>query len=192
MRGQRIGLLGGSFNPAHGGHRHISLLALQRLGLDHIWWLVSPQNPLKSRAGMAPFAERIAQAKTVANHPRIRVSGIEAELGTVFTVQTLRRLRRRFPAHRFVWLMGADNLKSMHRWREWRRIFRTVPIGVFDRPGSSFAAQGSRAASAFRHRRYPAAQGKALAARRTPAWSFLWAAFDDRSATALRQQALTG
>ena len=165
---------------------------MQRLGLDHIWWLVSPQNPLKPRTGMVPFAERMARAEAVASHPRIRVSGIEAELGTVFTAQTLRKLRRRFPAHRFVWLMGADNLKSMHRWHEWRRIFRTVPIAVFDRPGSSFAALQGRAASAFRPRRYPAAQGKALAARRAPAWSFLWAAFDDRSATALRQQALTG
>lgn len=141
---------------------------------------------------MAPFGERIARARAVASHPRIRVTGIEAELGTVYTAQTLRKLRRRFPAHRFVWLMGADNLKSMHRWREWRRIFRTVPIAVFDRPGSSLSSLQGRAASAFRHRRQPASRAKSLAARKAPAWSFLWAAFDDRSATALRRQALTG
>ena len=132
-----VGLLGGSFNPAHGGHRRMSIAAPGRLGLDEVWWLVSPQNPLKPEAGMAPHAARMAAARKVARHPRIRVSAIEAELGTRRTVDTLRALQRRFPQVRFLWLMGADNLQQFHRWASWREIARLVPIVVLARPPHS-------------------------------------------------------
>ncbi|MBT4905881.1 MAG: nicotinate-nicotinamide nucleotide adenylyltransferase, partial [Rhodospirillaceae bacterium] len=130
-RGRRIGLLGGSFNPAHDGHRHISQLALARLGLDEVWWLVSPQNPLKSEAGMAPFESRLESADRIACDRRIRVSALEAELGTRYTADTLKALQNRYPAARFVWLMGADNLVQISRWRAWTQIFKTIPIAVF-------------------------------------------------------------
>src|SRR5262249_36585895 len=114
-----IGLLGGSFNPAHAGHRHISEMALKRLGLDEVWWLVSPQNPRRRGGGMAPFAERRAGGRAAPPHPRIHVTGLEADLGTTYTAETLRRLTRRFPRDRFIWLMGADNLAQIHQWKDW-------------------------------------------------------------------------
>src|SRR4051794_10672888 len=132
----RIGLLGGSFNPAHRGHRRISLEAMRVLGLDEIWWLVSPGNPLKEGAqDMAPFEARLASARDMAKRSRIRVSDFEAEAGTRYTVDTLRELPRRFPEHRFMWLMGADSLRNFHRWKDWREIARMVPIAVIRRPG---------------------------------------------------------
>lgn len=129
-----MGLLGGSFNPAHAGHRRMSVEALRRLRLDEIWWLVSPQNPLKPAAGMAPLAARVAQASRVARHPRIRVTAIEAELGTQLTIDTVQALKKRFAHVRFVWLMGSDNLAQFHRWAAWRDIARSVPIVVMARP----------------------------------------------------------
>ncbi|HEU0043898.1 nicotinate-nucleotide adenylyltransferase [Sphingomonas sp.] len=131
---RRIGLLGGSFNPAHRGHRRITLAAIRKLGLDEVWWLVSPGNPLKPEAGMAPLAVRLASARHMARRAPIRATAIEAQLGTRYTVDTLRALRRRYPAKHFVWLMGADNLAQFHRWRGWRRIARIVPIAVIARP----------------------------------------------------------
>lgn len=132
---RRIGLLGGSFNPAHDGHRHISIEALRLLGLDEVWWLVSPQNPLKADTGMAALAQRLASARRAARHPRIRSLAIEAELGTRYTVDTVRVLRRRHPKTAFIWLMGADNLAQFHRWRDWRQLARRVAIAVFPRSG---------------------------------------------------------
>lgn len=132
---KRVGLLGGSFNPAHGGHRRISLFALRALGLDEVWWLVSPGNPLKPAADMAPLAARFASARHQARRAPIRVSAIERELGTRYTVDTLGALVRRYPKVRFVWLMGADNLAQLHRWRDWRGLARTMPIAVMARPG---------------------------------------------------------
>ena len=129
-----VGLLGGSFNPAHGGHRRMSIAALQQLRLDEVWWLVSPQNPLKPEAGMAPYGARLRRARQTARHPRIRVSALEAEMGTQLTIDTLRALQRRFPQVRFLWLMGADNLQQFHRWASWRDIARLVPIVVLARP----------------------------------------------------------
>ena len=129
----RVGLLGGSFNPAHDGHRAISLAALRALNLDQVWWLVSPQNPLKPVKGMAGFAERMAGARAVARHPRIRVTDLEARLGTRYTVDTVRRLRARAERHRYVWLMGADNLLQLPRWQGWVEIVRRIPIAVLDR-----------------------------------------------------------
>ena len=131
----RTGLLGGSFNPAHSGHRRISLAAMRALGLDELWWLVSPGNPLKPTEGMAPLAARLASAHAMTRRTPIVATAIEAELGTRYTVDTLAALQRRFPNRRFIWIMGADNLEQFHLWRDWRRIARTMPIAVIARPG---------------------------------------------------------
>ncbi len=170
---QRIGLLGGSFNPAHDGHFYISCEALKRLQLDAVWWLVSPQNPLKESSGMAPLAQRAASAQALARHPRIRVTTIETELGTRYTVDTLARLQQRFPATRFVWLMGADNLAQMPQWRRWTQIFNTVSIAVFARETYDFGALAGIAASRFRARRLSAERAAILADQTPPAWIFL-------------------
>jgi nicotinate-nucleotide adenylyltransferase len=185
-RRRAIGLLGGSFNPAHAGHRHISLMALKRLKLDEIWWLVSPQNPLKPVAGMAPFAERMAGARAMARHPRIRVAGIEADLKTTYTAETLRRLARRFPQVRFVWLMGADNLAQIHHWKDWTQIFSTVAVAVFARPSYCLRALASLAAHRFSMNRMSESASGALRRRRPPAWVFLVGPLNPLSATAIR------
>ena len=145
----RIGLLGGSFNPTHEGHLHISLMALQRLGLDELWWLVSPSNPLKKSHDLAPYDSRLAGARKMARHPRITVSDFEARAGTSYTVHTLRALMRRFGGVRFVWLAGADILTQMPLWRDWDAIFRTVPIAIFDRPTYSLKALSGLVAQRF-------------------------------------------
>ncbi|MBV9150226.1 MAG: nicotinate-nucleotide adenylyltransferase, partial [Alphaproteobacteria bacterium] len=184
---RRIGLLGGSFNPGHAGHLHISRLALQRLGLDEIWWLVSPQNPLKSAVGMAPFAERLAQARQVAaGERRILVTSLEAELGSTYTADTVKALRRRFPRARFVWLMGGDNLAQIPYWKRWQEIFRTVPIAVFARPGTELTALAGPAARRFARARLPAAAARRLALTKPPAWVFFHTRLDPRSATRIR------
>jgi nicotinate-nucleotide adenylyltransferase len=190
MNGLRIGLLGGSFNPAHEGHRHISLVALQRLRLDAVWWLVSPQNPLKSKEGMAAFVERLAGAETVARHPRIHVSDIEAKLGTRFTVDTLLALRRRHRRHNFVWIMGADNLIQLPRWRRWTTIFDTVPVAVLARPAYSSRALSGPAAQRFRQWRLPDRAAGLLADRGPPSWVFLHTPLHPASATEIRAQRL--
>jgi nicotinate-nucleotide adenylyltransferase len=183
---RRIGLLGGSFNPAHAGHRHISLLALKLLDLDEIWWLVSPQNPLKPRAGMAPLASRLEGARRAANHPRLKVTDLEARLGTRFTADTAWALRRRFPKLRFVWLMGADNLVQIPRWQRWPAIFTELSIAVFDRPSYSFKALAGKAARRFRRFRVRPRQAKRIAFLRPPAWVFLYTPLHPASATAIR------
>jgi nicotinate-nucleotide adenylyltransferase len=187
-RARKIGLLGGSFNPAHRGHLHISLLALKHLDLDEVWWLVSPQNPLKPVAGMAPLTERVAQAITVAQHPHIRVTDIEAALGSRYTADTLSALKKRFPATKFVWLIGADNLRQIARWEKWTRIFRLAPIAVFARPAYSLPALGSLAARRFaRYRMYPNS-ARRLAAAPPPAWVFFATRLNPLSATAIRMR----
>jgi nicotinate-nucleotide adenylyltransferase len=187
MRRLRIGLLGGSFNPAHEGHLHISRLALQRLGLDYVWWLVSPQNPLKPERGMGPLDERLRSAVAAARgHPRIRVSAIEARLGTRFTVDTLTALRRHFPATRFVWLMGADNLAQMPHWRRWSRIFHLAAIAVFARGSYVMRALAGPAAKRYRRFRLSPRAARRLASRPTPAWAFLPTPLSPVSATAIR------
>ncbi len=158
-KGFSVGLLGGSFNPAHGGHRRMSLAALKRLGLDELWWLVSPQNPLKPVAGMAPLGARLASARRIARHPRIRPTDIEAELGTQLTIDTLQALKRRFPQVRFLWLMGADNLAQFHRWAAWRDIARLVPIVVMARPDYVGRSQSAPAMGWLRRRRHRSAAG---------------------------------
>ncbi|WP_417514594.1 nicotinate-nucleotide adenylyltransferase [Minwuia sp.] len=190
-RGLRIGLLGGSFNPAHDGHRHLSLNALRMLGLDQVWWLVSPQNPLKPASGMASLDDRRAHAEKVARHPRIRVSDIETRLGTTYTADTLTRLTQRFPHHRFVWLMGADNLDQLPRWKHWEQLMGTVPVAVFDREPYSLTVLGQRAASRFRRFFWQQADGRALAEAAPPAWGYFRMKRHPLSATTIRSLGAT-
>lgn len=185
-RRARIGLLGGSFNPAHEGHRHISLEALKRLDLDEVWWLVSPQNPLKARAGMAPLPERLDRARAVAAHPRIRVTDIERILGTTYTANVLAALKRRFPSARFVWLMGADNMVQIPRWRRWPAVFLTTPVAILDRGTYSYQALTGKAARRFAAARLPAHEARALAGEDAPRWVFLPIRRHAASATEIR------
>jgi nicotinate-nucleotide adenylyltransferase len=182
----RIGLLGGSFNPAHQGHVHISHEAIKRLNLQEIWWLVSPQNPLKPTSGMAAFAERLASASAVARDPRIRVTGIEAAFGTRATADTLKALHHHLPEVSFVWLMGADNLIQMDRWARWQEIFNTTAVAVFARPTYSLRALSAKAARRFARRRIKTRASRRLPLERPPAWVFLPIRLDPTSATALR------
>ncbi|MFC5306252.1 nicotinate-nucleotide adenylyltransferase [Azospirillum picis] len=185
-------MLGGSFNPAHAGHRHISLFALKALGLDRVWWMVSPQNPLKPASGMASLRERLAEARAVAAHPRIEVTAIETELHTRFTADTLAKLQRRFPKTRFVWLMGADNLRQIPRWKLWTRIFDSVAVAVFARPTYSLSALSGQAARRYTRRRVSVSGVKGLARRRRPAWAFLRNPLHPASATAIRLARASG
>ncbi len=185
-RGRKIGLLGGSFNPAHEGHRHVSLLALRWLGLDEVWWLVSPQNPLKPTAGMAPFEERLAGARRAARHPRIRVSDLERRLGSRYTVETVHALQRRHPGLRFVWLMGADNLSTIADWHRWPDLFRTVPIAIFDRWPDARSVAAVKPALRFAHARLGMGAARGLAHRKPPAWALIRGPLHPASATALR------
>ncbi len=187
--GLRIGLFGGSFNPAHDGHRMASLTALRRLQLDRIWWLVSPGNPLKDNRALPPLAERIVFARKLADHGRIHITGVEAGLRTRYTADTLRALKRRCPGVRFVWIMGSDNLASFHRWNEWRTIARMMPIAVIDRPGSTHRSVSSPAGNWLARWRLPENQGGALAVRTPPAWIFLHGKRSDLSSTQLRENA---
>lgn len=187
--GMRIGLLGGSFNPPHDAHRAVSLLAKKRLGLDRVWWLVSPGNPLKDIRKLPPLNERIACAREVAASPLIDVTGIEAVLGTRFTYDTVTRLAQRFSAVRFVFLMGADNLMEFHRWRRWRELAGLVPMAVIDRPGWSLGALASPAAVALASARIAESAAANLALRAPPVWVFLRGLKSPASSTALRSLA---
>ena len=186
-RKRRIGLLGGSFNPAHGGHRRISLFALRALDLDEVWWLVSPGNPLKPGKGMAPLAARVRSAMVQARRAPIRVTAIERELGTRYTVDTLAALRRRYARREFLWLMGSDNLAQFHRWRDWRRIARTMPIAVVARPGYDAAAVASPAMAWLRRFSVPLSSFVNRGEWSAPALVTLRFDPDDRSATAIRR-----
>jgi nicotinate-nucleotide adenylyltransferase len=184
----RIGLLGGSFNPPHAAHRAISLAALKRLGLDRVWWLVTPGNPLKDVRELPPLAERIAAARAVTRHPRIDVSGLESVVGTRYTIDTIAWLTRRFPKVRFVWMMGADNLRQFHRWEDWRRIAALIPIAVFDRGGIGPAALAAPAARALARSRIPETKARLLPGRNPPAWTYLHGLKSPLSSTALRRR----
>ena len=192
IAGGRVGLLGGSFNPAHQGHRYISLEALKRLGLDRLWWLVSPQNPLKSSDGMAPLADRVARAREIAAHPRITVTAIERRLRARYTADTLEALTEAYPGTRFVWIMGADNLIQIQRWQKWQQIFHTVPIAIFARPSYSVRAIGSLAAHRFAPNRVDMARAERLADLEPPSWCFLHLKAHPASATALRDGSRLG
>jgi nicotinate-nucleotide adenylyltransferase len=185
-RGQRIGLLGGSFNPPHAAHRAISIAALRRLKLDAVWWLVTPGNPLKDVRELAPLAKRLAWAKYVARHPRIAVTDLEARIGTRYTIDTLRWLRAHCPGVRFVWLMGADNLAGFHRWKDWDGIAARVPVAVIDRGGLGFDHLSGPFARRFAGARVPETRAAALADMAPPAWVYLRGARMTLSSTALR------
>jgi nicotinate-nucleotide adenylyltransferase len=184
--------LGGSFNPAHEGHLHVSLLALKKLGLHELWWLVSPQNPLKPVGGLAPLEKRLKAARAVPRHPAIRVCDLERRLGTFYTVDTLRALSTCFPATRFVWIMGADNLAQIPLWKDWTGIFEAVPIAIFDRPSYSLGALAGQAAHRYRRYRLPPRRAKELAGRLSPAWIFFHDRLNPASATQIRAAARRG
>ena len=185
--GLRIGLYGGSFNPAHAGHLHVSRIALRRLGLDRIWWLVSPGNPLKDHSELAPLPQRIARAQSVAVDPRIAVTGFEAAIGARYTIETLTWLRKRRPSLRFVWIMGADSLASFHHWEAFETIAALMPIAVIDRPGHTLTAPNALAGRRFARFRIDERQATRLAGLRPPAWVFLHGPRSALSSTALRR-----
>ncbi|MEE8352573.1 MAG: nicotinate-nucleotide adenylyltransferase [Rhodospirillales bacterium] len=185
-RRTRVGILGGSFNPAHTGHLHISRLALKLLKLDEIWWLVSPQNPLKPAKGMANLEQRLKSARAVARGRQFRVTGMEQELGTQYTADTLKALKSRFSKTKFVWVMGADNLIDIARWNDWVEIFGTVPVAVFGRPAYSFRALFSRAARRFARNRLNESRAALLVDKKPPAWVFLHIPLSTVSATRIR------
>ena len=180
------GLLGGSFNPAHGGHRDISLFSIEALGLDELWWMVSPGNPLKPKKGMAPLSARLASAQKTARRSRIKPTAIESELGTRYTVDTLKALVKRYPKRRFIWLMGADNLAQFHQWKDWRDIARLMPIAVIARPGYDNNARAAVAMGWFGRYVRPSSQRNQWTHWRPPALVFLRFRPDPRSATQLR------
>jgi len=186
----RVGLLGGSFNPAHDGHLHVSRLAITRLRLDQVWWLVSPQNPLKPEKGMASPEDRLRGAREMAEGlagwARPWVSDLERELGTVYTADTLAALKRRYPEAQFVWIMGADNMMEVSRWHAWTAIFEAVPIAVFARPSYSLRALASTAAKRYARDRVAESRAGVLAAMEPPAWAFLHTPLNAASATGIR------
>ncbi len=187
--GRRIGLLGGSFNPAHAWHRQISQQALKRLRLDEVWWLVSPQNPLKPVTGMGRLSDRLTRARQVARHPHLRVTALERLLPGTLTADTLRALTHWFPRTSFVWLMGADNLSQIDRWAAWQEIFHTVGVAVLDRPSYSLQSVAGKAARRFAGARIPEMRAGKLALAAPPAWTFLHIPRSALSATALRAHA---
>jgi nicotinate-nucleotide adenylyltransferase len=182
----RIGLLGGSFNPAHAAHVEISLTALKRLGLDQVWWVVTPGNPLKRPFKLPGLPERVEAARKIANHPRIAVTGFPGEKGAPYTVDLLTELKRRHPAVSFVWLMGADNLAEFHRWRSWQRIFETAPIAVLDRPGFRLKARASQAATRFQEFHVDESDAQGLARMTPPAWTIITHRLSPLSSTEIR------
>jgi len=184
--GMRIGLLGGSFNPPHRAHRAISLFAIKRLRLDRVWWLVTPGNPLKDQDTLRDLEARTEAARRVADDPCIDVSCLESVIGTRYTVDTIKYLRRRASGLRFVWIMGADNLAQFHRWQNWQRIATLVPIAVIDRPPQSFRALTAPAAQALARYRLPENEARRLADHRAPAWVFLTGLKMNLSSTGLR------
>ena len=185
-RGMKVGLFGGSFNPAHQGHRRASLTVLRRCGLHEIWWLVTPGNPLKDHSDLAPLEARVIKASAVADHPAIRVTAFERAAGLRYSADTIRYLGERRPDVHFVWMMGADNLASFHKWQEWRSIMQRVPVAIVDRPGDRLAASSSPAAQAFARFRIDERALKSLATRDRPAWAFIRCPLDPTSSTQLR------
>ena len=184
--GMKIGLFGGSFNPPHEGHRLVSRESLKRLGLDAVWWLVTPANPLKDRTELAPLAERVTAARALVDHPAVRVTGLEAAHGFTYTFQTLDYLTHALADRHFVWIMGADSLSSFHRWERWEDIFSLLPIAVYVRPGSTRRAPFSKTALRFAHARIEEADARRLATMDAPAWVFLHGLMSTLSSTQLR------
>ncbi|RTL90723.1 MAG: nicotinate-nucleotide adenylyltransferase [Hyphomicrobiales bacterium] len=187
--GMRIGLFGGSFDPPHEGHALVARLALTRLGLDRLWWLVTPGNPLKDTRALPALEARIAAARKLARDPRIAVTGLEAHIGARYTAQTLRFLRRRCPGVHFVWIMGADNLLQFHRWRDWEEIMRTTPVAIVDRPGATAKAASAKAVQRFPHARIDERAAASLPTATPPAYVYLHGPRSATSSTALRRSA---
>jgi nicotinate-nucleotide adenylyltransferase len=187
-RGMRVGLFGGSFNPAHEGHAHVAETARRRLRLDRVIWLVSPQNPLKSRNETASLSERVDAARRLAHGPAMVVSDIESRLGSAYTVDTIRSLKARYPGVRFVWIMGADSLATFHRWRGWTQIMREVPVAVVSRPWISLRSRFSPAARRFARARVSSSQAATLLRRPPPGWVFLRGPLNFQSSTLLRER----
>ncbi len=186
LAGQRIGLLGGSFNPPHDAHLLISHIALKRLGLDRVWWIVTPGNPLKPGTGLPPLADRMNLCRRLARDPRIVVTGFEQGLPSRYTTATIGYLKRRHPGVDFVWLMGADCLAEFHRWRLWRELLTTLPAAVIDRPGWHLKALASPTARTFAQRRIAERSARLLPARTAPAWTFLTGPLSPLSSTSIR------
>ncbi|HYE44612.1 MAG TPA: nicotinate-nucleotide adenylyltransferase [Caulobacter sp.] len=189
--GMRVGLYGGSFNPVHEGHLHVARTAMTRLGLDRIIWLVSPQNPLKASKDTAPLPQRMAEVAAAVGGPGMIVSDIETRLGSQYTIDTLRLLKARHPGVRFVWIMGADSLKDVHRWRGWTQLMAEVPVAVVSRPWASLKARLSPAAKRFAHYRRPAREAPLLPLMTAPAWVYLRGPFNFASSTAMRERMRT-
>ncbi len=188
-----VGLLGGSFNPAHAGHLHLSETAHRLLGIDQVWWLVSPGNPLKEKAETAPFAERLESARAITKHyPHIHISDIEQKFDTCYTIDTLQRLKRRFPHIRFIWLMGADNLYQFHLWKRWQDIFDMMPIAIFDRAPYSHIALQQKAPLRYARWRSPESQSAALKYHSAPAWCFIHMPRHPASSTNIRKSLENG
>jgi nicotinate-nucleotide adenylyltransferase len=188
----RIGLLGGSFNPAHEAHREISLTALKRLGLDQVWWLITPGNPLKDSSKLSSLGKRVKAARELAKHPRIVVTGFAGGSGSAYTVDLLSELRRRFPEVNFVWLMGADNLADFHRWRAWEEIFALMPIAVLDRPGFRLKARAGKAAQRFAAYQVDESDAMGLVYLNPPAWTILTHRLSGLSSSELRAKKAKG
>ncbi len=184
--GQRIGIMGGTFNPPHDGHVLISETALKRLRLDQLWWLVTPGNPLKANGGLPSLESRMAACRAMITDPRIKVAGFERELGTPYTAATLGFLTKRFPDIRFVWVMGADNLAGFHRWQQWQHIMRLMPVAIVDRPGWRHRALAAKAAQTYRGAFVSENRAAALPFLKPPAWTMLTGPLSELSSTALR------
>ncbi len=191
LRGMRIGIMGGSFNPPHEGHVIVARTALKRLDLDFVWWLMTPGNPLKSHDGLAPLGERMDAARRLVPEPRMVMTSFEAELGTPYTEATLAFVRLRHPATHFVWIMGADNLASFHRWQNWRGIAAVMPFAVVDRPGWQLSALSAPAARALAKHRIPEGSARLLATSTPPAWTFLTTRLSPLSSTEIRARTAT-
>lgn len=185
--GQVVGLLGGSFDPPHAGHVHLTREALKRFGLDQVWWLVSPGNPLKTR-GPAPIERRLSACRAIMDHPRVGISDFEVHAGTRYTAQTLAALQAAHPGVRFVWLMGADNLAQLDQWQDWRSIIESVPVGVLARPGQRISARMSKAARIYAHARLPGRMSHLLAGAHAPCWCFINMPMRAISSTGLRAE----
>ncbi|NVK19038.1 MAG: nicotinate-nucleotide adenylyltransferase [Methylocystaceae bacterium] len=183
-----VGLLGGSFNPAHAGHVYISEMALKQMGLDQVWWLVSPQNPLKSKKDMAPLAKRVEMAEKQVKNPKIKITALETRLGTRYTADTLKALQQRYPNIRFVWVMGADNLATFHRWKDWQVIFNSCRIAIYHRPTYALKALSSKTAQRFKKNRLPQRMARVLKRQSTGCWIFLPIRGNPLSATEIRNR----
>ncbi|TAY76680.1 nicotinate-nucleotide adenylyltransferase [Rhizobium ruizarguesonis] len=185
-RGMVVGLFGGSFNPPHQGHALVAEIAIKRLGLDQLWWMVTPGNPLKSRNQLAPLAERIAESERVAADPRIKVTAFEQAFGVSYTATTLARVKARNPHVHFIWIMGADSLQTFHKWQKWQEIARTFPIAVIDRPGATLSFLSSKMARTFDFARVDEDDARVLWKKRAPAWTFIHGPRSGLSSTAIR------